>query len=57
MRLRLGRGGHPPHKVAGYGLIGIGALIMLLALPFFFWLAALGGLICYLGYSVTQNRF
>jgi hypothetical protein len=56
VRLRLGGGGHPPHKVAGYGLIGIGLLIMLLAMPFFIWLAVIGGCICYCGWSIAQNR-
>lgn len=57
MRFRLGKGGHPPHKVVGFGLIGVGGLIMLLAMPFFFWLAAFGCVICYCGYCVWQNRF
>lgn len=56
VRFRLGKGGHPPHKVFGYGLIGAGGLIMLLAMPFFFWVAVIGCLICYFGYCVLQNR-
>lgn len=52
--MRLGLGGKklPPNKAAGYGLITVGAIIMLLSMPLFFYIAILGGLIAYVGYSL-----
>lgn len=52
--MRLGMRGWklPPHHTTGYGLIGLGAIIMLFALPFTFYVAALGALIAYLGHTL-----
>jgi hypothetical protein len=52
MRLGLGGKGTPPHKSAGYGLIIIGAIIMLLAMPMFFWAAVIGALVAYVGHTL-----
>ena len=56
MRIGLGGGGRPPNQIAGYGLIAVGGLIMLMAMPFYFWFTLVGGLVAYLGYSITQYR-
>lgn len=45
----------PRHKATGYGLITIGAVIMLLSVPFYVYAALLGGLIAYAGY-VLRSR-
>lgn len=39
----------PRHKAAGYGLITIGAAIMLLSVPLYVYAAVIGGLIAYAG--------
>jgi len=56
--MRLGRswlGKLPRHRATGYGLITIGAVIMLLSVPFYVYAAVLGGLIAYAGY-VLKGR-
>ncbi|HYF95685.1 MAG TPA: hypothetical protein VD969_26010 [Symbiobacteriaceae bacterium] len=45
----------PRHKAVGYGLIAIGAVIMLLSVPLYVYAALLGGLIAYAGY-VLRGR-
>lgn len=57
MAVRLGMRGWktPPHRAAGYGLITVGAVIMMMAMPFFVYIALLGGLIAYVGYTL-RNR-
>lgn len=58
MRVRLGLGrGRPrrPQEIAGYGCMGLGALIILLSLPFYLWAAAFGGLLVYLGWSLSKQ--
>lgn len=52
MRMGLGGGNTPPHKAAGYGLITVGAIIMLISMPLFVYVAVLGGLIAYVGYTL-----
>lgn len=57
--MRLGgiRGKRPPsHKAAGYGLITVGALIMLVSMPLYVYMAVLGGLIAYAGYTMMKGR-
>lgn len=59
MRVRLGLGGGPPlrpNQIAGYGIMGLGGLILILSLPFYFWAAAFGGLLGYLGWTVTRLK-
>lgn len=55
--MRLGGWGKkfPRHKATGYGLITIGAVVMLLAVPLYVYAAVLGGLIAYAGY-VLRGR-
>jgi hypothetical protein len=50
----LGRWGRkpPPHKAAAYGLIAVGAVIMLLSMPLFVYAAVIGGLVAYVGYTM-----
>lgn len=50
----MGLGGKrtPPHKAAGYGLIFIGAVVMMLAMPLFVYVAVFGGLLAYLGHTL-----
>lgn len=55
-RLGLGRGSMKPHEVAGYGLMGVGGLVVLFSLPFYFWTAAFGGFLAFLGYTVQRQR-
>lgn len=54
--MRLGMpGGNkrlPQNKLAAYGLMTVGALIMLLSMPFFVYAAIAGGLILYWGYTM-----
>lgn len=56
MRLGLGGRGLRPNEIAGYGMMGLGALILLLALPVTFWMAAVGGFLGFLGWSVAKMR-
>jgi len=51
-RRRIGR----PTAWAGYGLMALGGIILLLSLPLQVWGAAAGGLLTYLGYSVRTLR-
>lgn len=52
--MRMGMGGKrtPPNKAAGYGMIFVGAIIMLLAMPLFVWAAVIGALVAYVGHSL-----
>lgn len=52
----VGRGRLKPQQLCGYGLMGAGGLMVLLSLPLHFWAAALGGFLCYLGYTVHCQR-
>jgi hypothetical protein len=45
----------PPHKVSGATLVALGALLLLFAMPVFVWLAALGGTLAYLGWSMFHH--
>ena len=45
----------PPHRAAGYGLIIVGAIIMMMAMPLFVYIALLGGLIAYVGYTLGRR--
>lgn len=57
VRLGLGRGrSMRPQEIAGYGCVGLGVLIVLLSLPFYFWAAAFGGLLGYLGWSICRLK-
>lgn len=56
MRLGVGRGGTPPHKVAGFALMAVGGLVLLLAMPLYVWAAAIGGAVTFLGFSVNRYR-
>ncbi len=55
--MRLGFRGRrpPPHKPIGYGLMALGALIMLFSMPLFVYAAILGGLIVYIGYTLSSR--
>jgi hypothetical protein len=58
MRLGGWRGGKiriPRHKAVAYGLITIGAVIMLVSVPFYVYAAVFGALIAYAGY-VLRGR-
>jgi hypothetical protein len=46
----------PPHKLASYIIIAVGAVIVLFAMPFFIWAALFGGLIAYVGYMMQKGR-
>jgi len=50
----MGLGGRktPPHRAAGFVLIGIGGLILLMSMPLFVYAAIIGGLIAYVGYTL-----
>lgn len=52
--MRIGLGGRrpPPHRAAGFVLIAVGAIIMLLSMPLFFYASVIGGLIAYVGYTL-----
>lgn len=54
--MRLGLGGRrtPPHRAAGYVLITVGAIVMLLSMPLFVYVAIVGGLIAYVGHSLSR---
>ncbi|MDB4893817.1 MAG: hypothetical protein JWN15_79 [Firmicutes bacterium] len=54
MAMRMGMWGrkHPPHKAVGFGLIIIGGIIMLLAMPLFVWVAVIGVLLAWVGHSL-----
>lgn len=55
--MRLGRRSlRRPKGWAGYGLMALGGLILVLSLPLYVWSAAVGGLLAYLGYSVRSLR-
>jgi len=52
--MRLGPRGWrpPPQKAMGYGLMTVGAVILLLSLPVYVYAALVGGLIAYLGHTM-----
>ncbi|HEY3368582.1 MAG TPA: hypothetical protein VGK74_26290 [Symbiobacteriaceae bacterium] len=52
--MRLGLNGRrlPPHKFTGYGLIFVGIVVMLIALPVYIYAAIIGGIIAYLGHTL-----
>lgn len=54
--MRLGMRGwkFPPHKAFGYCLMVVGAIIMLIAMPFFIYVALVGILIVYVGYTLNR---
>lgn len=55
--MRLGLGGNPsPQKVLGYGLLAAGGVVLLSALPLYFWAVAIGGFLVYLGLVVLRQR-
>lgn len=45
-----------PHQLAGYALMALGGLLLVLSLPAYVWTAALGGAVLYLGYAVRRPR-
>jgi len=56
--MRLGgiRGKRPlSNKAAGYGLITMGAVILLLSMPLYVYTAVLGGLMLYAGYAMMKK--
>lgn len=55
MRLGMPGGKRPPSQIAGWGIIALGALILLLALPLYVYAALVGCLVCYLGYSLKDR--
>lgn len=55
MRMGMNRRRLPPHKTAGYGLIALGALIMLLSMPLYIYAAIIGGLIAYVGHTLRSR--
>jgi len=56
MRLGGMRGGKmPPHRAFGYLLMSLGAIILVLAMPWTFYMALLGGLIGYVGYTLRDR--
>ncbi|MFZ5824997.1 MAG: hypothetical protein ACOY94_11760 [Bacillota bacterium] len=42
----------PPHRAAGFVLIAVGAIIMLMSMPLFVYASVIGGLIAYVGYTL-----
>jgi len=57
--VRMGLGGWkrtPPHRAAGYGLIAIGLVIMLFAMPLFVYAAAIGGFVAFVGYTLRGRK-
>lgn len=52
MRIGLGGRKQPPHRAAGYVLIIVGGLIVLISMPLFVYAAVIGGLIAYVGYTL-----
>jgi hypothetical protein len=57
--MRMGLRGwkrQPPHQAAGYVLIAVGIIVMLLSLPLYVYMSILGGMIAYVGYSMMRGR-
>ena len=57
MRFRMGGGWkrHRPHRVVAYGLIALGLLVMLFAMPLFVYIAIFGGLVAFVGYTLHRR--
>lgn len=55
--MRIGR--RSPQRaaaLAGYGLMVLGGLVLVLSVPVYVWAAALGAFLAYLGYTVQRGR-
>lgn len=56
IRVRLGLDrNHPPHRILGTGLMGLGGLLVIASMPLYFWTTALGAFLVYLGYSTSRR--
>lgn len=50
----MGLGGRkmPPNRSAGFVLIAVGVVILLMSMPLFVYASVIGGLIAYVGYTL-----